>query len=575
MTAQESADRRPKLPPWLQGALLAALVVAVLLPALGADFVWDDLSQIVESSTIGDWHQVPSYFHLNVVQSKGDVGVNAPGLDLYRPLFMTALTAIFSVHGADPLLFHLATVLAHVGVCLLLWLLVRRWVGSDGAAAGAVVLFAFHPVAAEAYLWPSAISEPMSAAGLIGAVLLVELAPRRDRTSWALATTAGVVLLSGLLSKEAILLALPPLAIFLVRARGVRAAHLAPSAAAAVVFLLLRSAALGGLEAAGAGWEQRLDALRNLPVVLLDGLRAMVTMSPVGVRHLSYEYEDLRWVTAVAAAVVVALVAVAAWRVRRRRPLVTLAAAIAGCMLAPVALVATVPGWGGFGRYLYVPWAFAALAAADVGRDVVAIVRRDRPRLLPVLGVLAVVYLAAQQVGLRTAMWTYSSQENLARSSIELRPRVPDGYLWLGNVYMERGELATALEYYREAVRLAPELYDARQNLAAALLVLGRPAEALAQVDVVEEQHGVTTESSVVRIRADMALGRWHEAGRRMLWILERDPSSRALADLQQELLRRHPQPQTYRRWLVEQLQRPDLAVAAGVVLPMISGRGR
>ena len=68
-----------------------------------------------------------------------------------------------------------------------------------------------------------------------------------------------------------------------------------PLAASAILFLALRSSALGGLSAGGGDADQRLLALSHLPVLLADGLRALLSMHPVGYRELALEYVRLGW----------------------------------------------------------------------------------------------------------------------------------------------------------------------------------------------------------------------------------------------------------------------------------------
>ncbi|HSL17557.1 MAG TPA: tetratricopeptide repeat protein [Methylomirabilota bacterium] len=499
--------------PWLQAALLTVLAAALLAPGLGAGFIWDDLQQIVASPTIDDPAAPARYFALNVVESYGSEGRGADGVDTYRPLFFVALWAIHAGAGADPFWFHLAVLVAHLGVCLLLWAAARRFIGSDLAAASVFAVVAVHPVTAEAYLWASALSEPLAAAGLLGAALILDRWGRGDRVA-AAAAAAGAVMLLGLLAKEAVLAALPAVSVYLWRVRGVRPRALVGPWLAATAFLVLRVAALGGLQATGSGGGQRLDAVRNLPVLVVDGLRALVTLEPVGIRQLYWAYRDLGWTASLAAAAALLLLAAGAWRLRRTAPLLPTALAVTVCMLAPVALIATVPGWGGFGRYLYLPWGFLALALAELGARARPVLAARRPWLGWVPALLAVVFLGFQVLGLQHALAVYHNQESLARAAIELQPDAPDGWLWLGNHHVEAGDLPAAARCYAEAVALAPGLFDARHNLAAALLALDRPAEALEHARAAAEIHGVTPEGAVVAASACLQLGRWDEAGR-------------------------------------------------------------
>ena len=527
----------------LQLVALLALVFVLLMPSLRAGFIWDDFHQIVDSPTVGDPENIPTYFTHNVIQSAGGEGRGAPGVDLYRPLFMTSLTAVYAIDGADPFWFHLAVLVAHLLVCALLWALAVRWLGSPLAAALGVLFFACHPVTAEAYLWASAISEPMAAAGLLGAVLLLDHGCREKDGGWAAAVLAGFVLFAGLLSKEAVLMALPAASLYLWRPRGVRLRHLAPLWIAAACFLVLRAWALGGLQAGGAGGGQRLDALRNYPVLLIDGLRAMLGMLPVGIRHLSWEYDHVTWGLSLAAAAVCLVILGVALALRTKTPLLLLAALVTGLMLAPIALVSTIPGWGGFGRYLYVPLAFLTLALGEMGLTAQRWLRAHRPRLRLAVPLLVAAVLLVEQVGLRRALWTYANQENLARSAIEIYPDGPDGYEWLGNVYVERGDLAAALRCFRAATERGPELYRPRHNLAAALLYTGHPEEALQQLAIAESLHGTTSDGSVIAVTAMMELGRWDEAATRLLHALEKAPDDPALRALARRFATEHPRP--------------------------------
>lgn len=555
---------------WLQAVLLTVVVLAILSPSLGAGFVWDDLQQIVTSPTISDPSAPARYFTLNVVESYGSEGRGADGVDTYRPLFFITLWLVHHINGADAFWFHLAVLAAHLGVCLLLWTAARRWLKSNLAAACVFLAFALHPVTAEAFLWASAISEPLAAAGLLGAVLILDRWCGENRTNMVAATMAGLVMLLGLLAKEAVVTALPVVSLFLWRVRRVRLGALLGPWIAVVVFLALRVHALSGLQATGSGTGQRLEALRNLPVLVLDALRAMFTLWPVGIRHLYWDYRDLSWGASVGAAAIVLVLALLAWRLGGRLPLTPTAFGVTICMMVPVALIATVPGWGGFGRYLYLPWGFTALAAAEIGRRLSRRLDERAPRLSWAVAAVVVVFLSVEVLGLRHALVVYSSQENLARASVELAPHAPDGWEWLGNHYVEVDDPANAVRCYSEALAIAPELYRPRHNLAATLLHLGRPAEALEHERIAEAGHGFTANGDVVTVSALMELGRWNEAAERLLIGLDEAPDEPQLRSLQTRLLAEHPDSETYRDWLEAQLAATPDRAAATVIRPLL-----
>jgi len=557
----------------LQIVLLLALIAVLLSPALRAEFLWDDFEQIVNSTTIGDPSRIPFYFTHNVVQSAGGEGRGADGVDTYRPLFMVALAAIYQINGPDPFWFHFAVLTAHLVVCLLLWFLGIRWLDSRPAAAISVLFFACHPVTAEAYLWSSALPEPLAAAGLLGAVLILDRRTTGGRDGpriWVSAVAAGLVFLAGLFAKEVVLAALPALGLFLVVVRGVRLRYLVPAAVAGVVFVALRMAALSGLQATGADSIQRLAALKVYPVLVLDGFLAMLTMQPIGIRHLSWEYATLSLGASAGAAALCLALLVTVFALRKTLPLALAAALTTGLMLLPIALVATVPGWGGFGRYLYVPLAITALALAELGLGTHRAFKTTRPHLWWAVPLIVVTALVVEQVGLRRALWVYANQENVARTAIEIFPDGPDGWEWLGNVHIEKGEIEEARECFRKATERGPELFRPRHNLAAALLYSGRPAEALQQLEILNSLHPPTAPGSKVAVTALMELDRWDEATLRLVDSLDRNPGYAPLSDTAARLLSQHPRGDELRSWLSLELTKPEHRQSASVILPMI-----
>lgn len=520
---------------WLGAAAAIFVVAALLAPSLRAGFVWDDLQQIEHSPTLGSDAPLTRYFGLNLVQSTGSAGRSADGVDVYRPGVFLVLEAIHAVAGRRPAAYHATILAAHLLVCIFLWAVARRWLPDPRSAWLVILLFGFHPVTSEAYLFATAISEPLAAAGLLGAILLLDPGRTGNQPGWARSTGAAVVLLAGLLSKEVVLAATPAIGWYLWRVRGVRPIRMLPTLVASIAFLGARDLALGGLQATGLDNGHRLRALAAYPILVLDGLCALITQRPVGVRHLYWEYRDLAWGWSVAAGVVVVVAAVVAWRVRASLPIATTAVAIGLLMLAPVALVVTVPGWGGFGRYLYVPWAFLTVAAIAVGG---AARHRLRPRLRVLPAVVAAVFVVTAAVGSRTALANWSSQEALATAAIEVFPAGPDAWEWLGNVHLERGELGAAARCYETAVDLAPDLQRPRHNLAAAWLYLGRPAAALAQLDELDRRFDANPVSSRLRVEALEGLGRIDEARDVAMRSMTAWPDDPALQQLARRLQR-------------------------------------
>lgn len=532
-------------PVWLQGVLLAVVVTAVLSPALTMEFIWDDHWQIVDSEEVRDLGRVPALFGVNVRQGAGiEGGYAAENLDTYRPLFLTVLAVQYALAGgARPTAFHLLSVLWHVLVAVLLWVVARRWLRSDGLAALATLLFVFNPVTAEAWLFVSAVCDPIAVSFLLGAILLLDATPGRSAPrGWLMAAAAGLSLLAGLMTKEVIVMALPALSLWLVFGRGVRARLLAPAWLAVGSYIALRSAVLGGLKATGESGAQRLDAVHHAPLLMVDGLRAVLSLSPVGYRDVSYEYEIVSWPWAVAAAALLAALAIALWLGRSRAPLAPLALAVHVSMLAPVAMLSTVYQWGGFGRYLYLSWLFVSLGVVQL----LAVLAGSlgRRRVVRVAGVVALVtYMALQQLGLHLARGAYRTDEDLRLGAVEAAPHAATGYLMLAQEALNDGDLAASASLYDEAFARDPDLgyREARQNYGTALVYTGRPAEGLEMFLRTEEMSGRGPKSSFGVGLALHALGRDEEASERVEWALRLAPQDEDLNWLRDQIAGQPP----------------------------------
>jgi tetratricopeptide (TPR) repeat protein len=70
----------------------------------------------------------------------------------------------------------------------------------------------------------------------------------------------------------------------------------------------------------------------------------------------------------------------------------------------------------------------------------------------------------------------------------ELEPNLPDGFVNLGQAYMENRDYGAAITPLKRAVQLAPELSAAHQLLGYALLAQGYNAEAIPHLEKVQEQ---------------------------------------------------------------------------------------
>ena len=90
----------------------------------------------------------------------------------YRPLFYSWLRVGAALFGAHPFPWHLAVLLTHLAVTVLVFFLLRRHLGDSWAAVAGALVFGLHPVHIESVVWISGVTDPLAALGVLGSFLL-------------------------------------------------------------------------------------------------------------------------------------------------------------------------------------------------------------------------------------------------------------------------------------------------------------------------------------------------------------------------------------------------------------------
>jgi len=169
---------QPKRPSLSSLPVLFGLVFTffVYLPTLSYQFVFDDQLQILGNSHLLSWRYLPDYF-------TKDVWSHAPhmGDPYYRPIFLVWARLNMAVFGSESSGWHLTTLLMHLLVIGLVYLVALDLLNHRRAAIVAAALFAIHPVQVESVAWVSGVTEPLGAAFLLLAFLCY--LKQRARTS--------------------------------------------------------------------------------------------------------------------------------------------------------------------------------------------------------------------------------------------------------------------------------------------------------------------------------------------------------------------------------------------------------
>jgi protein O-mannosyl-transferase len=233
-------------------AALAVLAAAVYLNALQNGFALDDVHIIERNVRVHNLRDLGAIWLTPYWPGSGEY------LGLYRPLPIFLYAIQWAAGGGDPLVFHATSILMHVGVTLLVFLLLERLATSAAAFVGAL-LFAVHPVHVEAVANVVGQAELIAAAATLGACLLHAVRPDRIDVAWGRRLALALLFAIGVFAKEsAVVLPALLVAVDLVQRRvdlsrdgllRYASAMLMPvflMAAVLGLYLVLRFDALGG-----------------------------------------------------------------------------------------------------------------------------------------------------------------------------------------------------------------------------------------------------------------------------------------------------------------------------------------
>ena len=451
---------------------LVLLVAVCYFPATQAGFVWDDLI-LTSSKAVKEWSGLWQFWF--ETETTYNVGNTREGH--FWPLLYSTFWLEHKLWGFAPVGYHLVNLLLHVVNTWLVWRLLC-YLAVPGAWLIAAV-FAVHPVHVEAVTWVMARKDLLSTLFYLTAALtwlrFVE-APRAGR--YVLALTLFV---AGLLSKSMVVTLPAGLLIWHWWQQG--------RVTSTDVLRLLPFFLVGlGIGLADMSFFHRREtASFDNSVVdrVLISSRALwfyagkvfwpADLAVIYPRWDIDPREPLGWAYVAAALALAVLL----WFFRQRTGRGPLAgAAFFAVTLSPVL---------GFVDSTYMQWSFVA----------------DRYQYLASLGVIAVLVGAAahgadklsgawRNVGLGvagavlvvlgTATWQQASiyRDGVTFFShvVALNPHARDGYLNLGAALSAAGRTEEALAAALNAVEERPDSADAYGNVGNALIALGRPEEA-------------------------------------------------------------------------------------------------
>lgn len=452
---------------WAAAATLLVAVVVAHGGAVRGEFHYDDLFVVVNNPSVRSWQPVRMF-------TGGDAVNSERGSAIYRPLMVMSLALNHAISGLDPFGYLATNVALHF---LAAWLivLIGYQVFDDGRWAwGAGLVFALHPLNAEAVNYVTARSSLLATLFALAATwAYIRYVEFRGGTGLLVLAVAAYV--AAMLSKESALVLAVPLLIYpWFRSReavtpedAVRAGRTAILVVFfAVLFLALwRMMTAGGVSAPGPPSDR--PAWTYLEMVGRS-LALWVWPWPLGVDHpltfLSRFDRGLAAVLVLGAAGLVGAVAA----VGRRVPVAAwgMVWALVGLApLAPLPWLTTVAllqehriGFSAAGL---------SLATAALLREMWNGVSQQplaplvRGALICVGATLAVVAVAVDRA--RSAVW--NDDRRLWEEAVRRSPENPIARINLGSAHMMRREYAAAEAEFRALLAIDPTYQRAYYNL--------------------------------------------------------------------------------------------------------------
>ena len=317
----------------------------------------------------------------------------------FLPLRDLATAIGWSTFGIPAL--HALPILAHVVATLLVWrFFMMLGLGAFAAFCGAA-LFAVHPLHAEAVAWASSLEDPLSACFTLAAALSL---PGSLRGSWPRALPPILWMLCASLSKYPAIAIVPALLGVLVvrepRDRWRRGFSIVASCLVISVLVYLSSRPRLAHLARPA--HSLLARIALAPAQILVYLR--LGLAPAAL-HVEYAPLSASGIASIAAVLLVILLALAAWRMRRRHAAIP--------VLGALFLIAIGPALAPIGsESISERCAYLALAglAGLAGLFVARIVRRTAGSVAPFLALVFALgwgsHAAAARFRSDVALWT-------------------------------------------------------------------------------------------------------------------------------------------------------------------------
>jgi tetratricopeptide (TPR) repeat protein len=466
----------------LAGALLAALAY---IQDLRYDFILDDVPLILINETLRSWHNWKSMFLTNIFAAKSQALPVEITAVHYRPIYRLWQLMNARVFGFVIPWWHLTSLLLHLCVVFLVYVLGLKVLKNRWTAALAATLFAVHPIHAESVAYVTASTDLLVTLFSLVA-FLAYFRYREEGASLASYIVSIVAAAMAMLSKETAvmfpfllvayeLLRETPADVPQAKSRLRPLAWTLPFFAVVGAYVAVRSFLFGLNTGPGSG-ASRLAAFLDIPLVSIVYLRNLVWPF-----RLSFFYPSewsSHWTFARGVAVAFALAAAAyLWRKFREQKPLRLQLVWAVILFAPAAL-----GVYAFVREDWVHDRHMYLASVPICFIAAALLTHPKwPAKYAAIASIAVVAILLTALAVQVPR--FSDDATIYESALKVAPRSFLAHSYYGEALWNYGRKDEAIREFKFVTELSPQSSTAHERYGAALAEIGRDDEAGAEYE--------------------------------------------------------------------------------------------
>ena len=518
----------PRLKSLAPMILIAVATFVAFAPVLTAEFVtWDDNTNFTEN---------PYFRGVGPAQLKWMWTTTLTGH--YIPLSWMTLGLDYSIWGMEARGYHLTNLLLHVAAAIALYmvavrLLARARPEADPrqvqlVAVATALLFSIHPLRVESVAWVTERRDMLSLLLMLGSVLsYLRFAENGSRRAWA----ASLALFASALLSKATVVTLPLVLLILEWYPLGRLGRNRKVLLGLAPFFAL-SVGAGALSLLVLHPPAQLD-LAGKVAVSAYGIRFYITrfLWPAGLSplHAMPRNVDLLAPTFISACVFVVIAAgIAMLAIRRNRGVAAIVGAAVVMMLPLIGIVQNGP------QIVAERYTYHAAAALSMLPALLLFRWHSRNALV----IAAVGALALGVMTWRQAL-VWRNSESLWTRVLSVDGESSLAQIGMGNVRINQGRYAEALEHYQRGVALDPDYAEGQNNLGSLLSQSRRFAEAIPHFERAAQLEPGYVEAWLNSGIALAMIGRYPEAVARFDEAIRLDPNLEAARQYRAQVIAR------------------------------------